>query len=65
MFENDRVYRSTEEELRVIAAQQTLAKWRHEHRGPRYLKAGKRILYRGSDLNAWLDSLAVDPQHEG
>lgn len=34
----------------------TLANWRTEGRGPRYVKSGKQILYRVSDLEAWLDA---------
>ena len=34
----------------------TLANWRAEGRGPRYIKSGKQILYRVSDLEAWLDA---------
>lgn len=34
----------------------TLANWRTEGRGPRYIKSGKHILYRVSNLEAWLDA---------
>lgn len=34
----------------------TLANWRAEGRGPRYIKSGKQILYRVSDIEAWLDA---------
>ena len=33
---------------------------RHEGRGPRYIKVGRRVLYRGSDLNDYLDSCVVE-----
>jgi hypothetical protein len=36
--------------------EKTLAQWRSQGRGPAYLKTGGRILYRRSDLDAWLDS---------
>jgi predicted DNA-binding transcriptional regulator AlpA len=32
----------------------TLRYWRSIGAGPRYVKAGKRILYRESDIEAWL-----------
>lgn len=46
---------------RAIAAMlrvkpQTLALWRVERRGPRWLKVGRRVLYRQVDINAWLAS---------
>lgn len=34
----------------------TLANWRTEGRGPRYIKSGKQVLYRVSDIEAWLDA---------
>jgi len=34
----------------------TLANWRAEGRGPRYIKLGRDVLYRVSDLEAWLDA---------
>lgn len=33
---------------------ETLRHWRYEGRGPRYLKVGKRVRYRVSDVEAWL-----------
>ena len=60
-FEEDRYYRPGDPELDVIASKGTLATWRWQGRGPRYTKYGNRVLYRGADLNAWLDSRVVDP----
>lgn len=34
----------------------TLAKWRHERRGPAYSKAGRKVLYRAVDMEKFLDS---------
>lgn len=34
----------------------TLANWRVLGKGPRYVRAGSRALYRQSDLDAWLDA---------
>jgi predicted DNA-binding transcriptional regulator AlpA len=39
----------------------TLASWRHQGRGPKYLKIGRSCFYRDSDLEAWLDAQAVIP----
>lgn len=34
----------------------TIAKWRMSGRGPRYIKAGARVLYDRADLDAWLET---------
>lgn len=40
----------------ITLSEQTLANMRHQGRGPRYVKAGARVLYRRSDVEAWLDA---------
>jgi len=45
--------------LRV--AEKTLTNWRCRSVGPRYLKIGGIILYRRSDLDAFLEASLVDP----
>src|SRR3954454_2159183 len=35
-------------------AKQTLARWRVEGKGPKFLRLGGRVLYRPADLEAWL-----------
>ena len=37
--------------------QQTLANWRARSVGPKYLKVGRYVRYRWSDISAWLDTL--------
>ena len=32
----------------------TLAKWRLTGAGPRYIKLGRRVVYRQSDIEAWV-----------
>jgi predicted DNA-binding transcriptional regulator AlpA len=43
-------------------ATQTLANWRSEGCGPRYLKVGRLVYYRRSDISAWLASQIRDPK---
>lgn len=39
---------------------QTLANWRSQGKGPRYVKAGaRRVLYRRADLDKWMDANLV------
>lgn len=35
---------------------QTLAHWRYRGRGPRFVKIGRSVRYRASDVAAWLES---------
>ena len=60
-FDADTYYRPGDPALDVVASRGTLATWRWQGRGPRYAKYGNRVLYRGADLNEWLDSRVVDP----
>lgn len=39
----------------------TLANYRYLGKGPRYIKIGKRVLYRRADVDAWLDAHTVTP----
>lgn len=34
---------------------QTLARWRHEGKGPGYVKIGRLVAYRAGELRRWLD----------
>jgi excisionase family DNA binding protein len=45
--------REASEYLRV--APRTLQRWRQLGRGPRFVRAGRRVLYRKHDLDDWLD----------
>jgi hypothetical protein len=40
---------------------QTMVTWRHEGKGPRYLKIGRSVFYRRSDIRAYLGALLTDP----
>ncbi|MGM0553284.1 MAG: helix-turn-helix domain-containing protein [Pseudomonadota bacterium] len=43
----------------------TLNRWRNMRKGPAWIKAGRKVLYRRSDLDAWLDHHRVEPVREG
>lgn len=60
-FDPDRYYRTNDPELAMIATRGTLSQWRHRGEGPRYIRFGNRVLYKGSELNKWLDDHEVDP----
>ena len=37
----------------------TLANLRHQKRGPRYYKVGRRVYYRAADVESWLEKNVV------
>jgi predicted DNA-binding transcriptional regulator AlpA len=48
-------------------AKATLAKWRWNGSGPTYVKLGAKVLYRRSDVEAWIASRerTATPANEG
>ena len=62
-FQPDKLYPANDPELlsKLATAYQTLAHWRQAGKGPAYVKFGKRVLYKGLDLNAWLDRQTIQP----
>ena len=61
MFEDNKLYLTSDPALKAIGPYSTLAHWRSEGRGPRFIKLGAKVAYRGSDLNEWLASRTVEP----
>ena len=61
MFDESRLYMTDDPEWLAVWRASTLANWRHERRGPKFVKYGKRVIYRGSDLNSFLIKHLVDP----
>lgn len=61
LFENDRNYLLGDPELDLIGDRSKLAQWRHKGIGPAYYKLGRKIIYRGTDLNAWAALHRFDP----
>ena len=64
LFEQDRTYVLGDPELDVIGNREKLAQWRHKGIGPAFYRLGRKIVYRGADLNAWAEALRVDPNRE-
>jgi hypothetical protein len=62
IFEHDRAYLPGDPELDIIGDRAKLAQWRHKGIGPAYYRLGRKIVYRGADLNAWAEANRVDPQ---
>lgn len=64
LFEQNRNYVLGDEELYILGDREKLAQWRHKKIGPPYYKLGRKIIYRGEDLNAWADANRIDPAQE-
>jgi predicted DNA-binding transcriptional regulator AlpA len=45
-------------------SERTLERWRLTGDGPRWVKAGRRVLYRAADLEAWIASRVVGSTSE-
>lgn len=65
MFDQNRNYVLSDPELSVIGDRDKLAQWRHKGLGPAYYRLGRKIVYRGADLNVWADANRVDPSTRG
>ena len=45
--------------MRIAAI--TLHRWRGQGQGPNYVPLGRKVFYRQSDIDAWLDAMARQP----
>jgi hypothetical protein len=43
-------------------AETTMRQWRYRGYGPPYSHVGKFVVYRRSDLDAWLEANRIDPE---
>ena len=53
---------------RLHLAEQTVRRWRHESRGPKYIRLGglrSRVLYREEDVERWLAEREAGSTSEG
>ena len=55
----DAWYPADAPELDVIGKRQTRARWRHEGRGPAFVKSGSRVIYHGAAVLAWLEARTI------
>ena len=61
LFDTNRNYVLGDAELELIGDRDKLAQWRHKGAGPAFYRLGRKIIYRGADLNAWAEASRVDP----
>lgn len=62
IFKNNKAYQPSDPEMSVFGGVEALNQWRHRRCGPAYYKIGRKVLYSGSDLNAWIAARRVEPQ---
>lgn len=55
------LYSDKETATMLGVVEKTLPMWRHLGRGPTYLKIGRRVFYRPTDIKEWLDKQVVRP----
>jgi Helix-turn-helix domain len=58
----------TERELSAFYGKlslRTLRRWRQEGIGPAYVKVGRRVMYRPSDVETWTREHTIDPREGG
>lgn len=65
LFEQNRNYVLGDPELDILGDRNKLAQWRHKRTGPPFYRLGRKIIYRGADLNAWAEANRVDPSKGG
>lgn len=61
LFEDNRNYVLGDDELSLLGDRDKLAQWRHKGMGPAFYKLGRKIVYRGLDLNTWANAQRVEP----
>ncbi len=65
LFEDNRNYILGDRELELLGDREKLAQWRHKGTGPAFYRLGRKIVYRGSDLNAWAEANRVETHSSG
>lgn len=61
-LEKTNMLNETGASLFLGVARQTMANWRSQRRGPVYHKLYRRVVYRLSDLEDFIQSCRIDPQ---
>jgi hypothetical protein len=64
MYVETKTYPMTENQAAEVLGLkvQTLRNWRHERRGPAYLKLSRRVIYTLRDLEAYQLKNRIDPE---
>lgn len=60
LFQSSRSYTLDDKELELLGDREKLAQWRHKGFGPAFYRLGRKIIYRGIDLNEWAEANRVE-----
>ena len=60
IFDPNKLYKSTDPELRPIGTEGSLAILRHRGEGPAYHKLGSRVYYKGCDLEKYVEERRIE-----
>jgi len=61
LFDETRHYLTTSEKIiALLGSKEKQAQMRHFGRSPAYYKLGRKIIYKGSDLNKWAEDRRVE-----
>ena len=52
--DEDRLLMSAETARRIRVTPTTLKAWRHRRQGPPFYRYGRRVVYRASEVDAWV-----------
>ena len=61
LFDQNRTYVLGDPDLDLMGDREKLAQWRHKGVGPPFYRLGRKIIYRGADLNEWAEAQRVEP----
>lgn len=57
MFEDQgELFTPTELADQLHLSTSTLAQWRYKGTGPKFIKVGRKVLYRAADIHAWFNA---------
>lgn len=54
---NDRLLKTEDAAEKLATSEQTLRKWRCHGMGPKYVRLGRSVRYRETDLNEYIEQL--------
>jgi predicted DNA-binding transcriptional regulator AlpA len=60
-LDQDRLVDTKEAAAMLSKHPAVLADWRHQGRGPKYVKFGRSVRYRVGDLRTWITDHTVEP----
>lgn len=61
LFDDDRNYQPNDREIiEVMGSKSKQAQMRHRGTAPSYYRLGRKIIYRGVDLNAWAEAQRIE-----